>query len=155
MGINNRYENRVTEGRFAGNLRVQTQSVSGNFTGSQTDPSSYRGPAAGEMWELLTVRIYQKGTVAAALDTAIILTDEDGIEYARLSMTNESPYSIPDAGTLSWNAGGGTVLVLPTWRLYAKWYGDPVPAGAWNWQYTAIVHQLLDDPTLSDVQYIP
>jgi len=156
MGINNRYDIVVPHGKFKGSHTFQTQSVSGNFTGSQTDPSSYRGPAEGEFWELLSVRVYQKGTVAADLDIAIILTDEDGIEYARLSMDSNSPTTIPDAGVLTWNAGAGTVLVLPTWRLYAKWYGAPVPAGAWNWQYTAAIHDVAPEgPFLSDPSYIP
>lgn len=153
MGINNRYTFDVTDRSSAlyGRHVYQTQSVSGNFTGAQTDPSSYRGPAAGEMWELLQVRVY----CSIALDASILLTDEDGIEYGRLSMTNESPSALGAGDTLSWNAGAGTVLVLPTWRLYAKWYGDPVAVGAWNWQYTARIHaveNLEDDGT---VLYIP
>ena len=151
MGINNRYVFRIPEGQRKGLYRAQTQSVSGSFTGSQTDPSSYRGPAAGEMWELLGVRVYS----SIALDTAILLTDEGGIEYQRLSMTNESPYTVPAGETLSWNSGNGSVYVLPGWRLYAKWYGDPVAAGSWNWQYTALVHQLADTPLTETVQYIP
>ena len=153
MGINNRYTFHVPDktSKLYGTHVIQTQSVSGNFTGAQTDPSSYRGPAAGEMWELLQVRVY----VSIALDTAILLTDEDGIEYGRLSMTNESPSALGAGDVLAWNAGAGTVLVPPTWRLYAKWYGDPVAVGSWNWQYTARIHAVDTVDDAGTVLYVP
>lgn len=154
MGINNKYRFYVEDptSTMPGWHQVQTQSVSGNFTGSQTDPSSYRGPAAGQMWELLQMRIYV--SVGVPIAVAMILTDEDGIEYGRLSMDSNSPTPVEDEGVLSWNAGAGTVLLLPGWRLYAKWYGDPVPAGSWNWQYTARVHEVSREAELT-VEYLP
>ena len=155
MGINNRQRFYVADptSNEAGWHTYQTQSISGNFTGSQTDPSSYRKPVTGEMWELRQMRIYC--SVGAPIDIAMILTDEDGIEYGRLSMDSNSPTSVPDEGVLSWNAGHGSVMLLPGWRLYAKWYGDPVPVGSWNWQYTARIHEVSRLETDLDVEFGP